>query len=429
MGVATNPNTMASIGIIDPRDYGARADGVTDCTAALNAAIAAAPPGSTIYFPPGNWRFNGNVTLTDGLTIAGAQRYLSASGLGGDSLASLGTVFLITGGQGVTSSTATPFLTVSGLSIAVESIAFFYPNQGTVEDATIVGYPYTIGAPYRTSGPPSASAVTIRNCCFRNSYQAIRLWSVWPFLIDHCHISPAVNGIWVDDAPDTCFVRDVWIEPVGFAKRTASDGPLGPTWVAWVNANLIAYRIGRVDSLLMTQCMSYPSKTGLLLERGARALDTDTNAARPWFVMSDCVFDGSDISVDVQAIANQGMRFVNCTFSPIGGLTHSLSIRIGSNAGAESGVLTVSNSLLDGGGTCVNVASARSRYTGCTFRGGDGSTPAMVVTGGDVAVVGCSFRNAQPQMAFAGGGKAIFADNTTGSNGVSVTGVTASNCV
>ncbi len=30
MGVATNPNTLASIGIIDPRDYGARADGVTN---------------------------------------------------------------------------------------------------------------------------------------------------------------------------------------------------------------------------------------------------------------------------------------------------------------------------------------------------------------------------------------------------------------
>lgn len=40
---------------VNVRDYGTKADGVTDDTAAIRAAIAAAPNGATIYFPTGTY--------------------------------------------------------------------------------------------------------------------------------------------------------------------------------------------------------------------------------------------------------------------------------------------------------------------------------------------------------------------------------------
>lgn len=53
--------------VLNVRDYGAKGDGVTDDTAAIRAAVAAATPGTTIYFPPtgsGAW-----YPITDTVTI------------------------------------------------------------------------------------------------------------------------------------------------------------------------------------------------------------------------------------------------------------------------------------------------------------------------------------------------------------------------
>jgi hypothetical protein len=329
-----------------------------------------------------------------------------------------GTVFSITGGAGTTSASATAFITPSIFATTIEGISFYYPNQSATLSGTVIGYPYTIGSPYASPiGTMQCYQVAIKNCCFMNSYQAIRMWSSWPLTIRDCSISPIVNGIWIDQVPDTSVIDNVRVEPIGFTD-------VGTTpWYNYVLANLIAYRIGRCDSVILTNSMSFPSKTGVLLERSSQ---TTTIATRPWFLMSNCIVDLSDICIDVQAVASQGIRVTNCGLSAMGGAPNCIGIRLGSGAGAESGVFTLTNT--DIAATSVlRVASGRSRYIGCTFR--QASSTAIVVTGGDVAVVGCDFQDVQPQMDFSGGGKAIFANNTTASNGVSVTGVTPNNCV
>ena len=67
--------------IIDVRSHGAVGDGIADDKAAIEAAIAAAPAGATVYFPPGTYRvaFSGarpgvtdRIALAKDIRIAGA---------------------------------------------------------------------------------------------------------------------------------------------------------------------------------------------------------------------------------------------------------------------------------------------------------------------------------------------------------------------
>ena len=46
-----------AISKINVRDFGALGDGITDDSAAIKTAQAALVAGSTLYFPPGNYRF------------------------------------------------------------------------------------------------------------------------------------------------------------------------------------------------------------------------------------------------------------------------------------------------------------------------------------------------------------------------------------
>lgn len=52
-------------GIYSVKDYGAKGDGVTDDTEAIKKAVASAPEGAIVYFPPGRYR------LTDTIEVRG----------------------------------------------------------------------------------------------------------------------------------------------------------------------------------------------------------------------------------------------------------------------------------------------------------------------------------------------------------------------
>lgn len=66
---------MAQLGWINVKSYGAVGDGVTDDTAAIDAAIAALPsssPGGVLYFPPGDYLTDGGHTLDKPCYVIGA---------------------------------------------------------------------------------------------------------------------------------------------------------------------------------------------------------------------------------------------------------------------------------------------------------------------------------------------------------------------
>jgi len=65
------------------KTYGATGDGTTDDTSALKAALAAAnaSPGSTLFFPAGDYLYSSNLTA-DGISVVGQRATLSSTGSG-----------------------------------------------------------------------------------------------------------------------------------------------------------------------------------------------------------------------------------------------------------------------------------------------------------------------------------------------------------
>src|SRR5882724_852793 len=145
-----------------PQDYGAVGDGITDDSAAFQAAINAVynsggPGGGVVYVPLGNYAFYTNITLLSGVTLHGdwTDWTKGTNGL-------VGTTFKVYYGVGQTN--ATPFISM-GSSTALRDVNIWYPNQNP---ASIVGYPFTI----QLNGDS-----VMQNVVLVNSYQGIQVTS------------------------------------------------------------------------------------------------------------------------------------------------------------------------------------------------------------------------------------------------------------
>ncbi|MGX4732313.1 glycosyl hydrolase family 28-related protein [Kitasatospora griseola] len=64
---ATGPNSWLNV----RDDHGAKGDGTTDDTTAIQAAINAGAQGSTVYFPPGRYLLSRPLLVTEGVTLRG----------------------------------------------------------------------------------------------------------------------------------------------------------------------------------------------------------------------------------------------------------------------------------------------------------------------------------------------------------------------
>ena len=121
--------------MVNVKDYGAKGDGSTDDTAAINSAIAALSPGDVLYFPRGRYMTNGgHVVNTPSITIQGttgrAQTYNSSAQL-----------YLRNGANA-------DMLTIANNQITVRAMSLYgnYSNQTAASRGLVT--PSTSGANY-----------------------------------------------------------------------------------------------------------------------------------------------------------------------------------------------------------------------------------------------------------------------------------------
>ena len=132
---AAQASALAATSSVNARQHGAKGDGKTDDTKALQAALnSAATEGPICYVPAGQYRLDGSITVPAGVTMCGA------SGGVPHSEHPIGTVLLAFGGRG--QAEGEPLITLKPNAVA-RNIVIHYPEQTLPEVAPIVPCPHT----------------------------------------------------------------------------------------------------------------------------------------------------------------------------------------------------------------------------------------------------------------------------------------------
>jgi autotransporter-associated beta strand protein len=371
------------VAVATPQQFGAVGDGITDDSAAFQAAMNAAynsggSGGGVVFVPVGTYAFYTNLTIPTGVTLHGDWMDWTK---GGGGLA--GTTFKVYFGAG--QPTNTPFITMNRSS-ALKGINIWYPNQNP---NSIVAYPYTIGV---------NDDDVVQNLALVNSYQGI-LCGGAEFILSTVIGTPLSMGISTTNTiADVCHSQDIRFSPNIWPASGISNAPAaGGAYAAWMETNGEGMRLLRIDGFMcmdtyisgyavgieankgptgqpgatfyngaVTNCgtalLAQDMPTGLGLMFANFTLSGNigilrTNATDDADMQLErCTIIGSNMAVSaIGKDWGSWMQFQNCTFS------NSLNL-------TGPGVFNVVDSTLLGSTQCVLSATAtRAAFTGCTF--------------------------------------------------------------
>lgn len=356
-------------------DFGAKADGKTDDTAAVQKALdtAAQAGGGTVYAPRGNYFFAGHLQIGRGVTLQGAwQSVPSHAGLRNEDApkpTDNGTTFLVTENDG--NEDGTPFIELNTDS-TLKGVVLYYPKQ--INDDVPHPYPYAIAM-----RGDNASVLQVE---LLNPYNGIDATHSGRHLIRDVQGQPLRRGIFVDAIYDIGRIEDVHFNPWWSMK---------PKLFQWEEANGEAFIFARSDweYVFNTFCFGY--KTGY------KFVKTKAGVCNGNFLgigADDCF-----TAVEVEDSARFGLLIANGEFTSFHGPDPTM-INVGTN---NSGVVRFQNCAF--WGPCNQIAKIAGRGTvgfgDCTFVQWDRNREgrhAIQVQGGNLVVRGCEFQENKPQV-------------------------------
>lgn len=371
-------------------DFGAKADGKSDATAAFQKALdtASQAGGGLVYAPRGNYFFAGHLEVPGGVTLEGAwQSVPSHSGLRNRGSAPKptddGTTFLVTENAG--NEGGAPFIKLNTDS-TLKGVVVFYPNQ--VRDDVPNAYPYAI-----VLRGDNASVLQVE---LLNPYNGIDATHSGRHLIRDVQGQPLRRGIYVDAIYDIGRVEDVHFNPWWSME---------PKLFRWQQENGEAFIFGRADweYVFNDFCFGYHT--------GYKFIQTRTGICNGNFLgigADDCY-----VSVLVEDSAVFGLLISNGEFTSFHGPDPTM-VDVGTN---NAGVVRFANCAF--WGPCNQIAKIAGRgtvgFSDCTFvewdRHNEGRA-AIQAASGTVLVRGCEFRQNKPQIQLNEGvRRAVISDN------------------
>ncbi|MGH7951710.1 MAG: glycosyl hydrolase family 28-related protein [Limisphaerales bacterium] len=366
---ATNPDHYSVL------DFGAKADGKTDDTAAFQKAMdtAAQAGGGIVYAPRGNYFFAGHLDVPGAVTLKGIWESVPAhNGLrdhDGDKPTDDGTTFLVTENAG--NEDGAPFITLHDNS-TLKGVVIYYPNQNP--DAEPKPYPWAIAMRGKN---PAVLAVELLN-----PYNGIDASRNERHLIRDVQGQPLRRGIFVDDIYDIGRIEDVHFNPWWSQK---------PALFQWQEEHGEAFIFGRSDwqYVFNTFCYGYNVGYKFIKTRGGVC-----NGNFLGIGADDCF-----TAVDVEDSAVFGLLINNGEFTSFHGPDPTM-VRVETN---NAGSVRFENCAF--WGPCNQIAKIAGRgtigFSDCTFVQWDRNREglhAIQAESGTLLVRGCEFQEDKPQV-------------------------------
>ncbi|MCD6297554.1 MAG: hypothetical protein J7M30_10405 [Deltaproteobacteria bacterium] len=287
---------------LDVSDFGAIADGKTDCTKAFqNALDKAAEKGLTVFVPAGKYAIKGTLKMPYATSLEGTWQGPHFPHL------DKGSTLLAYAGREDESSI--PFIQM-GTSCTLTGFTIYYPEQ-KYDD--IKPYPWTIQA--------YGSRFNIYNMTFVNSYNGIDCGTKHNagHNLRDIQICALRRGIYIDRTTDVGRIENIHVHAVNW-WRIYPRGKLPPDFKETINKftleNLEGFIIGRCDWEYMNNCFVIWPKIGFHFVETIPAADGSQRLkGYANIVITQSGSDIGPVAVKIEKIQDHaGISFENSQF-------------------------------------------------------------------------------------------------------------------
>lgn len=280
--------------------FGAKGDGKTDDTAAIQSAInaAASEGGGAVVFNVARYFTTGTLLLPAGVILCGViEGPFDVEGASPATTAVAPTLLV--------TNTNAPFITLNGLGAGITDLLFHYPNQVGINASAPDVYPYTILA-------KSAGTKVVRSTV-TNAYNFLDIES-GRVLAQDLFIGAFNIGVNADHAHDHVTLRNL-LHTVYWDVMGNPSSP--PTPIDnWVSTHGIALVVNRVDGIEVHDLNVFLRYAGILFTDSP---DSSQNPRCGFGVGSDVDLDTVQNGIFAIASASPGYQLTNLTVATPGG--------------------------------------------------------------------------------------------------------------
>ena len=299
---SSNSITVGAVpGTYPVEAFGAKGDGHTDDTAAIQSAINAAKAsgGGSVLFKMARYFTTGSFVLPAGVILCGAvEGPFDVSGVN-PATTTIAPTLLVT-------NASNPFVTLNGEGAGVADLLFHYPNQVGASAAAPKVYPYTIVE-------SSTGAKVVRSTA-TNAYNFLDI-ELGRVTAKDLYIGAFNIGVYIDHTYDFVILNNLhhgvfWDE----LENAAYPQPID-TWVLNHGTALV---VNQMDALVMHDFFVFSRFTGIVLTASP---DLSAPGIRTvWGTGSDIDLESVQYGIVADATNSPGFEFINVQVGAAPGL-------------------------------------------------------------------------------------------------------------